>query len=328
MVPLKLLRTVFRTVPMRSHAAKYAACVVLACAAAVIVAVPVYGLTTPVTLVGAGDIADCSYSNDEGTAQLLGSTLRSLTPDHSLPPPAQARAIAMGDNAYPRANRNQYANCYDNYNLDSSWSTYDASPTHTDWWGQYKDRTMPVLGNHEYMNSDDPSIQSLPYFDYFSAVDDPLYQYDFKPPAAPVPNDPVNDNNHGLKFGQGYYSYDLGSWHIVALNSNCDKVGGCEKTSPQGQWLQRDLAAHPETSYSQCTLAYFHHPIYATANGTNTLNVKPLWDTLYAKGADVILSGHAHRYERHAPMTPEGLVDPANGIRQFVVGTGASLAAV
>ena len=197
MVPLKLLRTVFRTVPMRSHAAKYAACVVLACAAAVIVAVPVYGLTTPVTLVGAGDIADCSYSNDEGTAQLLGSTLRSLTPDHSLPPPAQARAIAMGDNAYPRANRNQYANCYDNYNLDSTWSTYDASPTHTDWWGQYKDRTMPVLGNHEYMNSDDPSIQSPPYFDYFSAVDDPLYQYDFKPPAAPVPNDPVNDNNHG-----------------------------------------------------------------------------------------------------------------------------------
>ena len=106
---------------------------------------------------------------------------------------------------------------------------------------------MPVLGNHEYMNSDDPSIQSLPYFDYFSAVDDPLYQYDFKPPAAPVPNDPVNDNNHGLTFGKGYYSYDLGSWHIVALNSNCDKVGGCEASSPQGQWLQRDLAAHPET---------------------------------------------------------------------------------
>jgi hypothetical protein len=322
MAPLNILRTVLRALLMRSHAAKYAACVVLACVAAVVVAVPVFGLTTPVTLVGAGDIADCSYANDEGTAKLLGSTLRSLTPDHSLPPPAQARAIAMGDNAYPRANRNQYANCYDNYNLDSSWSTYDASPSHTDWWGQYKDRTMPVLGNHEYMNSDDPSIQSLPYFDYFSAVDDPLYQYDFKPPAAPVPNDPVNDNNHGLKFGQGYYSYDLGSWHIVALNSNCDKVGGCEASSPQGQWLQRDLAAHPETTNSQCTLAYFHHPIYATANGTNTLNVKPLWDTLYAKGADVILSGHAHRYERHARMTPEGLVDPANGIRQFVVGTG------
>src|SRR5215211_4252227 len=321
MAPLNILRTVSRAVLMRSHAAKYAACVVLACVAAVVVAVPVFGQTTPVTLVGAGDIADCSYANDEGTAQLLGSTLRSLTPDGTLPPLNQARAIAMGDNAYPRANRNQYANCYDNYNLDSTWSTFDASRQPPDWWGQYKDHTMPVLGNHEYMNSDDESIKSQPYFDYFSAGDDPLYQPDFKPPAAPVPNDPAN-NQFGLTFGKGYYSYDLGSWHIVALNSNCDKVGGCDASSPQGQWLQRDLAAAANTPNNQCTLAYFHHPLYATANGTNTLNVKPLWDMLYAKGADVILSGHAHRYERHAPMTPEGLVDQTNGIRQFVVGTG------
>jgi len=276
----------------------------------VVVAVPVFGQTTPVTLVGAGDIADCSYTNEEATAQLLGSTLRSLTPDGSLPSLDQARAIAMGDNAYPRANRAQYANCYDNYNLDSSFSTFDAS--RPDWWGndEYIRLTMPVLGNHEYMNSDDPSIKSRPYFDYFSA------QNGFQPPAAPVPNEP--DNNHGLTFGEGYYSYDLGSWHIVALNSNCDKVGGCDASSPQGQWLQQDLANHP----ADCTLAYFHHPLYATANGTNTLNVKPLWDMLYAKGADVILSGHAHRYELHAPMTPEGLLDPTNGIRQFVVGTG------
>jgi hypothetical protein len=312
MAPLNILRTVLRAVLMPSHAARYAACVVLACAAAVSVAMPVFGQTTPVTLVGAGDIADCSFSDDEGTAQLLGSTLRSLTPDRSLPPLAQARAIAMGDNAYPRANRNQYANCYDNYNLDVSGSIFD--PSRPDWWGNddYLRLTMPVLGNHEYMNSDDPTIKSKPYFDYFSA------QNGFQPPAAPVPNDPVNDNNHGLTFGEGYYSYDLGSWHILALNSNCDKVGGCEASSPQGQWLQKDLANHP----ADCTLAYFHHPIYATANGTNTLNVKPLWDTLYAKGADVILSGHAHRYERHARMTPEGLVDKTTGIRQFVVGTG------
>jgi hypothetical protein len=317
MAPSNILRTGFRAVLMRSHAARYAVCVVLACVAAVVVALPVFGQTTPVTLVGAGDIADCSYANDEGTAQLLGSTLRSLTPDGSLPPLDRARAIAMGDNAYPRANRTQYANCYDNYNLDSNWSTYN--PSRQDWWGNddYISRTMPVLGNHEYMNSDDPSIKSKPYFDYFSA------QNGFQPPAAPVPtmqnpdpNDP--DNNHGLTFGGGYYSYDLGSWHIVALNSNCDKVGGCDASSAQGQWLQRDLANHP----AQCTLAYFHHPLYATANGTNTLNVRPLWEMLYAKGADVILSGHAHRYERHAPMTPEGLLDPTNGIRQFVVGTG------
>src|SRR5215207_981261 len=310
MAPLNILRTIFRVGLMHSHAAKYAACVVLACAAALVVGVPVFGQTTPVTLVGAGDIADCSYSNDEGTAQLLGSTLRSLTPDGSLPSLEQARAIAMGDNAYPRANRTQYANCYDNYNLDVSFSTFDAS--RPDWWGndEYIKLTMPVLGNHEYMNSDDPTIKSRPYFDYFSA------QNGFQPPAAPVPNDP--DNDHGLTFGEGYYSYDLGSWHIVALNSNCDKVGGCDAGSAQGQWLQRDLTNHP----AQCTLAYFHHPLYATANGTNTLNVKPFWDMLYANGADVILSGHAHRYELHAPMTPEGLLDPTNGIRMLVVGTG------
>jgi acid phosphatase type 7 len=311
MASLNVLRTGIRAVLMRSHTAKYAACVVLACVAAVVVAVPVFGQTTPVTLVGAGDIADCSYANDEGTAQLLGSTLRSLTPDHSLPPLEQARAIAMGDNAYPRANRTQYANCYDNYNLDSTWSTFDASRQPPDWWGQYKDQTMPVLGNHEYMNSDDPTIKSQPYFDYFGGKNG------FNPEAmAPVPNAP--DNNHGLKFNEGYYSYDLGNWHIVALNSNCDKVGGCDASSPQGQWLQSDLTNHPV----QCTLAYFHHPLYATASGTNTLNVRPLWEMLYAKGADVILSGHAHRYERHVPMTPEGLVDSTYGIRQFVVGTG------
>src|SRR5215204_6489495 len=177
MAPLNKLRTGFSALLMRSHAATYVACVVLACVAAVVVAVPVFGQTTPVTLVGAGDIANCSYANDEGTAQLLGSTLRSLTPDHSLPPLNQARAIAMGDNAYPRANRTQYANCYDNYNLDSSWSTFDAS--RPNWWGQYKDHTMPVLGNHEYMNSDDPSIKSKPYFDYFSGLNG------FKPEAAP-----------------------------------------------------------------------------------------------------------------------------------------------
>jgi hypothetical protein len=166
------------------------------------------------------------------------------------------------------------------------------------------------------LNSDDPNIASKPYFDYFSAKNG------FQPPAAPVPNDPVNDNNHGLTFGEGYYSYELGSWHIVALNSNCEKVGGCDASSPQGQWLQRDLAAHPETTNNECTLAYFHHPRFATGNGTNTPNVQPFWDVLYANGADVILSGHAHRYERHAPMTPEGVVDSTNGIRQLVVGTG------
>jgi hypothetical protein len=175
---------------------------------------------------------------------------------------------------------------------------------------------MPVLGNHEYMNSTDDSLKSKPYFEYFSADT----SAGFKGPAAPVPNDPTK-NQFGLTFGKGYYSYDLGSWHIVALNSNCEKVGGCDASSPQGQWLQQDLAS-PANTNKQCTLAYFHHPLYATGNGTNTPNVKPFWDMLYSRGADVILSGHAHRYERHAPRNPDGQLDATYGIRQFVVGTG------
>jgi acid phosphatase type 7 len=304
---------------MRSHAARYAACVVLACVAAVVVAVPVFGQTTATTatLVGAGDIANCTHNNDEATAQLLGSTLRSLTPDGSLQPLDQARVLAMGDNAYPRGTRAQFANCYDNYFRFSPYDIFDS--TRTDWWGQYKDRTMPVLGNHEYMNSSDSSIASKPYFEYFSETTENNVT-GFKGPAAPVPNDPTK-NQFGLTFGKGYYSYDLGSWHIVALNSNCEKVGGCDANSPQGQWLQQDLASAANTT-NQCTLAYFHHPLYATGTGTRTPNVKPFWDMLYSSGADVILSGHAHRYERHAPRNPDGQLDPTNGIRQFVVGTG------
>jgi acid phosphatase type 7 len=302
---------------MRIHAARYAACVVLACVAAVVVVVPVFGQTTATTatLVGAGDIVKLATNRDhcatenkaDDTAKLLGSTLSDLTSDEL----DQARVLAMGDNAYPDGRRADYANCYDNYFRFSPYEIFDS--TRTDWWGQYKDRTMPVLGNHEYRNSSDPSLQSKPYFEYFSADT----SAGFKGPAAPVPNDPTK-NQFGLTFGKGYYSYDLGSWHIVALNSNCEKVGGCDANSPQGQWLQQDLTAHP----AQCTLAYFHHPLYATGTGTRTPEVKPFWDMLYSRGADVILSGHAHRYERHAPRNPGGQIDPTNGIRQFVVGTG------
>src|SRR5829696_9362777 len=155
----------------------------LSCTAAVLMAVPGAAQTAPpVTLVGAGDIARCDANDDEQTAQLIGNTLATLS--------NPAKVITLGDNAYSSGTRTQFANCYDNYNLDSTWSTYDSS--RPAWWGQYKDRTMPTTGNHEYLNSTDPSIQSNPYFDYFLAVDDPLYQYDFKPPAAPVPN--VADN--------------------------------------------------------------------------------------------------------------------------------------
>jgi acid phosphatase type 7 len=298
-----------RTSLMRGHAPKYLASVLLACAAALLMAVPIFGQTVTVTLVGAGDTANCTHNNDEATAQLLGSTLRSLTPDGTLPPLSRARVISLGDNAYPIGTRAQYANCYDNYRL-SDGTRYDSS--RSAWWGQYKNRTMPILGNHEYLNSSDSTLKSTPYFDYFGANK----AVGFKDPPAPVPN---TTSNPGLSLGKGYYSYDLGSWHIVALNSNdhCAYVG-CSGTSAQGIWLRYDLATNP----SACTLAYIHHPLYATGSGGVAPEVKPLIKILYNNNADVVLNAHNHRYERLARIEPNGNPDRARGIRTITVGTG------
>ena len=288
---------VFRTELRHSRLAKYAVFVAFSCVTAVLIAAPVFGQTVTVTLVGAGDIADCTNTNDETTAALLSNI--------------PGTVITLGDNAYSSGTRAQFANCYDNYRL-SDGSTYDSS--RTTYWGKEKGRTMPTLGNHEYLNSSDPDLKSKPYFDYFSA------QNGFLEPAAPMPN---TADNPGLTKGDGYYSYDRGSWHIVALNSNCAYVS-CVEGSVQANWLQNDLASHP----SQCTLAYFHHPLYASGTGSDTPEVLPLWQILYDRGADVILSGHAHRYERFARLKPNpapnayGIPDSTYGIRQFIVGTG------
>jgi hypothetical protein len=155
-------------------------------------------------------------------------------------------------------------------------------------WGRFKDRTRPVPGNHEY-HSDGASG----YARYFGA-------------AAGDPK-------------KGYYSYDLGAWHIIALNSECDHVGGCGAGAPEGEWLRQDLAQHS----AKCTLAYFHKPLFSSgaAHG-NDLEMKPLWLTLYAGNADVVINGHDHDYERFAPEDPDGTADQKRGIREFVVGTG------
>src|ERR671921_972865 len=251
----------------------------LSCTAAVLMAVPGAAQTAPVTLVGAGDIARCDAGYDEQTAQLIGNTLASLS--------NPAKVITLGDNAYPSGTRAQFANCFDNYRLTDG-TPYDSS--RSAWWGQYKNRTMPILGNHEYLNSSDSSLKSTPYFDYFSAKNG------FKQPSAPVPNTTANP---GLSLDKGYYSYDLESWHIVALNSNdhCAYVS-CSSTSAQGKWLRNDLATNP----SACTLAYIHHPLYATGSGGVAPEVKPLIKILYNNNndADVVLNAHNHRYERLA----------------------------
>ena len=166
-------------------------------------------------------------------------------------------------------------------------------------WGRHKARTKPIVGNHEYRT---PGASG--YFNYFGA-------------AAGEP-------------GKGYYSYDRGAWHIIALNSECEYWAtgfkdGPSQCSSQKQadmiaWLKADLAANP----TSCTLAYFHQPRFSSGFGGNALETQPIWDTLYAANADVVLSAHDHIYERFAPQTPGGRLDSTRGIREFVVGTGGA----
>jgi acid phosphatase type 7 len=161
-------------------------------------------------------------------------------------------------------------------------------------WGTEKGRTMPSVGNHEYANLSDASG----YFNYFGAA--------------------------AGERGKGYYSYDRGDWHIIALNSMCaSSESSCDHMS-QLTWLKNDLAANPR----MCTLAYFHHPLFSSGVHGDDAHVpgwvKPLWDALYAANADVVVNGHDHSYERFAPQRPDGTLDQARGISEFVVGTGGT----
>jgi acid phosphatase type 7 len=154
-------------------------------------------------------------------------------------------------------------------------------------WGRFKKRTRPAVGNHEYNT---PGASG--YFGYFGQL------------AAP---------------DKGYYSYELGQWHIIVLNTNCDDVpGGCGAGSPQERWLRNDLLAH----LAECQLAYFHQPRFSSGERKPNESLRFVWNDLYQAGVDVVLNGHVHNYERFAPQDPDGKADPARGIREFIVGTG------
>jgi hypothetical protein len=154
-------------------------------------------------------------------------------------------------------------------------------------WGRLKPAILPAIGNHEIET--DPTASG--YFAYFGA-------------AA---GDPT----------KGYYSYDLGTWHVVVLNGNCAQVGGCEAGSAQEQWLSQDLI-----SPHLCTLAYWHQPRWSSGSHGSSPLYDAFWRDLYGAGAEVVLNGHDHDYERFAPQNPDGAGDAAYGIREFVAGTG------
>jgi acid phosphatase type 7 len=159
-------------------------------------------------------------------------------------------------------------------------------------WGRFRARTKPAPGNHEYNGSD-----ASGYFRYWGAQ----------------AGDPQ----------KGYYSFDLGPWHIIALNTNCgvSALGGCGEGSPEEVWLKQDLAEHPKS----CIIAYGHHALFSSgisSSHARHVELRAFWQDLYAAHADLVLAGHEHSYERFAPQDPAGHADPEHGIRQITVGTG------
>ncbi len=206
--------------------------------------------TASAVLVGAGDISSCSNNNDEATAKLIDQI--------------PGEVFTAGDNAYPSGSAANFADCY--------------NPT----WGRFKNRTMPVPGNHEY-----ETANAAGYFSYFS-------NFAFAP----------------------YYAYDLGSWRVYALNSEID----VSAASAEVAWLQADLAANPR----QCVVAYWHEPRWSSGatHGSST-KVQALWQTLYNAGAELVINGHDHDYERFTQMNASGKA-AQSGMREFVVGTGGA----
>lgn len=199
-------------------------------------------------MVGAGDIATCTGTADEATANLLDRI--------------SGTVFTTGDNVYPDGTSGQFSDCY--------------SPS----WGRHLARTLPAPGNHEYHTAG-----ASGYFGYFGT-------------RAGGPG--------------GYYAYDAGSWRVYSLNS--ETMG-----TAQVNWLTADLAANPRA----CVLAYWHHPVYSSGQHGNSSRAMPFWQALNAAGAEVIVAGHDHNYERFAPQNASGAAS-GTGIRQFVVGTGGS----
>jgi hypothetical protein len=181
---------------------------------------------------------------------------------------------------------------YSNASLTKILQVYD--PT----WGRVKSISRPILGNHE--------TSGTGYFDYFNGVG-------------------VSDGPAGPR-GKGWYSFDVGTWHLVALNSNCTRPADTSDTvdcgvgSEQERWLRADLAAHP----ASCTLAFWHDPRFSSGHGGSNTFTQPFWDALQDAQAEIVLSGNSHDYERFAPLDRNGNLEPAGGIRQFVVGTGGA----
>ncbi len=233
-------------------------------------------------IAAAGDIACDPANANWNNGNGNSNACRQLATSNLLLGGGYSAVLPLGDNQYECGSLWAYQN------------SYDLS------WGRVKSITRPSPGNHDYLthggtDCTTANAGAAGYYSYFGTAAGTV---------AP---------------GKGYYSYDIGSWHLISLNSNCSDAGGCGTSSPQGQWLAADLAAHP----GQCTLAYWHIPLFSSG-GRASANSQTFWNLLYAAHADVVLNGHDHIYERFAPQDAQGRADAINGIREFIAGTGGN----
>jgi hypothetical protein len=208
--------------------------------------------STVAQLIGAGDIVVCGSSAHVATAALLR-------------PYPGATVFTAGDNVYPNGHPNDWRNCYD------------------PWWGEFKDRTRPGIGNHDYETQN-----GKPYYDYWGDQAGPR--------------------------DAGYYTYTLGAWRIYAINSEIDTRPG----STQYSWLQNEL----NINHEPCAAAIWHKPLYSSGVNGPQPHMRDMFRLLYNANAEIVISGHDHDYEVFFPQDADGRRDDAKGVRQFVVGTG------
>jgi hypothetical protein len=242
------------------------------------------GGTGSVSIAAAGDIAchpnEPGYNNGNGN----GSVCMQKATSDLVVAGSFDKVLALGDLQY------------DCGSLAAFNASYDVS------WGRFASKTEPTIGNHEIQGVSEFGESCLPkgsgYYTYFK--------------------------NHGVPEaqgvnGKGYYSYDVGSWHFISLNANCTNAGGCDAGSAQMNWLQNDLAAHPNA----CTLAYWHQASWSTTGGGGVAETRPLWATLANAGVDLVLNGHFHHYERFADLNASGQpVADGTGMREIIAGIG------
>ncbi len=228
-----------------------------------------------------------------------------------------ALVAVLGDEQYQNGYYSDFENSFDKY------------------WGAFKFLQRPAPGNHEfYDNHGQLGVRGLGYFDYYNGfAHNPAdgSEIDTTLPNGVVQPTPLPDGQAGDfgETGNGWYSYNLGAWHLISLNAECaDEPGGC---SPTGTWFASEtawLANDLKQDHSSCTLAYWHQPTFSSTKSPFTTDsaegqaAVAWWQLLYQNHATLILNGHDHVYSRFAPMDPAGNADPQHGIREFIVGTG------